>query len=93
MNNIIVVFPSGSLTPKDRERLSKNGYCAVEAQDPSKVQIILPGKAIHADDFSMAAIEALSGRFDDGQRSIFARALFDRIKTRANNNQGEAPHE
>ena len=80
--NILVVFPTGSLTTKDRERLSKNGYCAVEASDPSKVCIVLPGAALHADDFSMAAINALSGNASGTERAAFATALFARIKNR-----------
>jgi hypothetical protein len=82
MSNILVVFPTGSLSPKDRERLSKNGYCAVEAADPSKVCMILPGAPLYADDFAMSAIEALSGEGSSGERSRFARALFSRIKNR-----------
>lgn len=82
--NILVVFPTGSLTAKDRERLSKNGYCAVEAADPSKVVMVLPGAHLHADDFAMSAIEAMqSGNYDPNERSRFATALFKRIKERA----------
>ena len=80
--NILVVFPTGSLTAKDRERLSKNGYCAVEAADPSKVCIVLPGIGIQADDFSMAAIEALSCGGASVERAQFATSLFRRIKDR-----------
>lgn len=90
--NILVVFPTGSLTAKDRERLSKNGYCAVEAADPSKVCIVLPGAAIHTDDFSMAAIKALSAPYSSTQKEAFAAALFERIKARVNEPQ-KAPKE
>jgi len=30
----LVIFPKGSLTPKERERISKAGYLAIEADTP-----------------------------------------------------------
>lgn len=82
--NILVVFPVGSLSAKDRERLSKNGYCAVEATDPSKVQIILPALGnISGDDFSMAALSALLETGYDEPKLKFTKNLLARLKAKA----------
>lgn len=63
---IIMVFPRGQLTPKDKERLTKNGVIAVEADDPKAVvqlrcvsPLIVSG--LTGDGIVYAALDALAG--------------------------------
>lgn len=57
----VIVFPRGQLNSKDRERLSKAGLLAVEADDPSKVVTVIPGaNKITGDDLLVAALDALA---------------------------------
>lgn len=62
----IVVFPRGQLTAKDKERLTKAGVIAVEADSPHEVcqlQITVPmvSTKISGDAIVMSALRALCG--------------------------------
>ena len=61
----IVVYPRGQLSAKDKERLTKHGILAIEADDPKSVfQLQLQAQVltmpIIGDDFVAAAIHALA---------------------------------
>lgn len=78
----IIVFPRGQLSAKDKERLTKAGVIAIEADDPSAVRMLMPeAPLIGSNSMLMAALEAISG--SEGSyavRSAFVRALFERMK-------------
>lgn len=58
----VVVFPRGQLSDKDRRALGKAGVCVVEADDPSKVVMVLPlAPVLSGDDVLRSAIGALAG--------------------------------
>lgn len=58
--SMIVVYPRGQLSAKDKERLTKHGILAIEADDPSKVVTLLPmGSTLSADDVFLSAMKAL----------------------------------
>ena len=38
----LVIFPTGSLTAKDKERMSKEGYIAIECENPHLVKMPIP---------------------------------------------------
>jgi hypothetical protein len=80
---VVVVFPRGQLSPKDKERLTKHGIVAVEADDPKAVNVLslVPGSSaqVSADDLFMSAILAVT---DGGVSSRFGNELYRRLKQR-----------
>lgn len=79
----LVIFPTGTLSAKDKERMSKEGYLAVESADPSKVTMPLPsGELVTSDMVLMAALHGLSGSLCDGERSKFAIDLIRRVQAK-----------
>lgn len=42
----LIIFPKGTLSAKDKERMSKEGYLAIEADEPSKVVMPLPSGSL-----------------------------------------------
>lgn len=78
----LVIFPKGSLSQKDKERMSKEGYCAVEADDPSKVIVPLPAGAVTGDMLSLCALDAMAGPRSSEERSRFTENLTRRLKAR-----------
>jgi hypothetical protein len=82
----LVIFPKGTLSAKDKERMSKDGYLAIETDDTSKVIMPMPSGALAtADDITMALAHGLSGSYTDSQRAIFAAELFRRMREREAN--------
>lgn len=83
---MVVVFPRGQLTAKDKERLTKSGIVAVEADDPHKVAVLnlLPGGSatVSADDVFMAAMCAVR-HGNEGQK--FATELHRRLEEKERN--------
>lgn len=55
----LVIFPKGSLFAKDKERLSKEGYLAIECEDPSKIVMPMPSMQVGSDELLIAALDAL----------------------------------
>lgn len=78
----IVVFPRGQLTPKDKERLTRAGVTAIEADDPSKVVVIIPSASVRSsDDHLMAALFAIECSHD-ASAGIFVKELRRRLRLR-----------
>lgn len=77
----IIVFPTGSLLPKDRERLTKEGYLAIEAEDPSKV--VLLGEdtpLLTTRDIAMSAMAGvMKGSYGERQSTMLTE-LYSRIQ-------------
>jgi hypothetical protein len=87
----LVVFPRGQLTPQDKERLTKNGFMAVEADDPTKVVVAVPGVPLaSADDMLMAALSALHYSPYDNVRAKFLVDLFARMKANEAARKGDS---
>ena len=64
---LVVVFPRGQLTPKDKERLTKHGILAVEADSPKDVcqlHLVQPmiTTMVSGDALLVAAIKAMSSQ-------------------------------
>lgn len=60
----VIIFPRGQLTPKDKERLSKEGFVAVEADDPKSVVCAIPSvELLSGNDLFRAAIAALTSSY------------------------------
>lgn len=64
---LVVVFPRGQLSPKDKERFTKAGIIAVEADDPKAVvqlqlaqPLVLSAAGLSADAFVLALLESLA---------------------------------
>jgi hypothetical protein len=80
--NQVIVFPRGQLNARDKERLTKHGITAVEADDPSKVRVIFAeALPISGNDMLIAALEAMcSSSGDVSVRSAFTFHLLRSIK-------------
>lgn len=78
---MVVVFPRGQLSAKDKERLTKNGIVAVEADDPKSVSVLslVPGSSatVSADDLFMSALKAV---VDGCASGLFTNELYRRMK-------------
>lgn len=70
----LVIFPKGSLSAKDKERMSKEGYLAIEADDPSKIILPMPTLTIQGDDLLIAALSAMGS--DRMQATLRIKADF-----------------
>lgn len=70
----LVLFPAGSLTPKDKERLTKEGYLALEVADPSSV--IMPNP--ETNDLTLTCLEIIRDASSDGPRSSLGRILINK---------------
>ena len=82
MSKQIVVFPRGQLTPKEKEHLTKNGFLAIECDDPKGVRV-LSSEAwpIGSNAMLLAALEAMCGSSgDQAVRSRFTMNLLESIK-------------
>jgi hypothetical protein len=90
----VIVFPRGQLSAKDKEKLSKAGWIAVEADDPSKVVSVVPGAStISPDDLLCAALDALTNTPAYGSPTTrFAEQLAKRVLGREKHSapQGES---
>lgn len=80
----VLIFPKGTLNPKDRERLSKAGYIGIESDDPKSVVLTIPGIPVISDnDMVSALMNAISGGGSGGERERFALALINLWKEKA----------
>ena len=66
---LVVVFPIGQLSPKDKERLTKHGILAVEAADPKNVVQLQLSQPVHlhqslinADAITRSLLQALAAQ-------------------------------
>lgn len=77
----LVIFPTGSLSAKDKERMSKEGFLAIEAEDPTRVIIAIPScSLVTADDVTLSALQSLLDSPNISQEhSKFTRALCQRV--------------
>lgn len=89
MEHQVIIFPRGQLSAKDKERLTKLGIVAVEADDPSKVVSVMPGAPlVSADDMLMAALAAIDEGYES-TRAGFARHVF-RVAREARSNRQQS---
>lgn len=77
MSALVVVFPRGQLSPKDKERLTRNGILAVEADTPADVRMLsIEVCGIASNDMLTASLCALasgSAETSDGSISTAGR--------------------
>lgn len=82
----VIVFPRGQLSAKDKERLTKIGIVAVEADDPSKVVTFIPGVPLVDSNSMLAlaihAIKAHSNNYSTTPSDTFIKLLSDALKAR-----------
>lgn len=63
MSTLVVVFPRGQLSSKDKERLTKHGIVAVEADDPAAVRMLsIEACGIASNDMLSASLWALASQ-------------------------------
>lgn len=80
----LVLFPKGSLSASDKGRLAKEGFCAIECEDPSKVVLAVPGAPlVSCDDLLMSAMTGLA--YSARAQQEFAADLLKRMKARDRN--------
>lgn len=61
MSTLVVVFPRGQLSSKDKERMTKHGILAIEADDPSQVRMLsIETCGLASNDVLRASLFALS---------------------------------
>lgn len=61
MSALVVVFPRGQLSQKDKERLTKHGIVAVEADDPKQVRMLsLEVSGVESSEILRCTLAALS---------------------------------
>lgn len=91
---MVVAFPRGQLSAKDKERLTKHGIIAVEADDPGAVRVLeMPISQPHPvqyDDMLMAALHALNGCGTESRDFVteLRRRLLLREQTRSGEGGG-----
>lgn len=75
----IIIFPRGQLSAKDKERLTRFGFIAIEADDPSKVVSVFPSvPLLEANDMLTIALKCLADTVKDesaSPASKFTKAL------------------
>jgi len=77
----VIVFPRGQLDAKDKERLTKSGVIAVEADAPHLVIMLTPGTGmVSGDDLLMSALAGLDT--DQTARATMVRELRMRLLKR-----------
>jgi len=81
----VIVFPRGQLSKTDKERLTKAGVVAVEADDPAAVKMLLPSSSlVTGDDLLLAALDGINhNQYDDKPGAAMGKSLSQRIKARA----------
>jgi hypothetical protein len=81
----IVVYPRGQLSDKDRRALARAGVAVVEADDPSKVVMVLPMASVQPNEMLAIALESMqaSGTYADASFKAFvakfAKAVRDKL--------------
>lgn len=79
----VIVFPRGQLSAKDKERMTKAGIIAVEADEPSRVVQLMPSSAlVSGDDLLMAAFAGLTCEYASSRETAFVHSLNKRLKAR-----------
>lgn len=78
MKQIIIVKPK-SLTPKDKEKLCKNGMLVIEHEFPESVRIVSQVSDIEIDG-NMLLMSAMDGLQSDYPKQKFSSELYRRMK-------------
>jgi len=87
----VIVFPKGSLEPKDKDRLTKADIVYVESDRPHDVVMLQPVAALmQAEDILLSAMKGLDsdGSTPGNCRYDFFKELHRRMQLRA---KGEKP--
>ena len=92
MSKPVMIIKPGSISPKDKGKLSKNGYLVVEHQFPSEVKIINDFSLIQADDLLMTALEALNWGNDPTSRNAFGTLFRERLIKKIKDSKLTTPH-
>lgn len=79
MKKIMIVTP-GSIKPKDKEKLSKNGCLVIEHEKPNEVRMIDDSDAITGGAVLMSAMDAIrNSSYGSQTKNDFATMLAKRI--------------
>jgi hypothetical protein len=79
MSKPVMIIKPQSISPKDKEKLSKNGYLVIEHPFPGDVKIINDFSLIQTDDLLMTALEALNWGNDATCRHAFGDLFRERL--------------
>lgn len=79
----VIVFPRGQLNSKDKERMTKMGICAIEADHPHQVVMLCPGSSmVTGDDLLMAALAGVNTDYGGNRHQMMTEELQRRLKAR-----------
>lgn len=78
MSKQVMIIKPGTVSGKDKEKLSKSGYVVIEHPEPDNVKIIMPVSEIRGDDLMMAALFGLQN--SSISKQYFAEELWKRLK-------------
>lgn len=77
----LVIFQRGTITPKDKEKMSKAGFLPIESDIPESVRILIPTHShITGDDILLSLIEGVQKSFPDAVGKEFSKSLLERIQ-------------
>ena len=85
MTKQILFYKPGSLSAKDREKLSRNGFCAVEATDFDAFKVIDASVTADRATILRAAVWAITNAgsaSNDGPRTLFGRKLAELLSAK-----------
>ena len=77
---MIVSVPKNTLTDEQKLKLDEKGYVVIECDEPEKIRILNPEKTFDANDFFMAALEAIQKVSPTTYQEHFVNNLFKRLK-------------
>ena len=77
----LVIAPKGSISPKDKEKMSKEGYLLIEAEDVSAVKIMVPtSESLLTGDILLEACLETIKQYNNGSLpSTFTGQLLKRL--------------
>ena len=77
----LVVVRNGSLSSKDKQRLTKSGFVWLEVEDPADVRLLVPtSDLVDPNDILMAAMEGACDGINS--KDVFATELHRRLLQR-----------
>lgn len=79
MSKPVMIVKTDSLSSKDKEKLTKNGYVIIEHPFPGDVRIINDFSLIETDELLMTALEALNWGNDVTCRNAFSNLFRERL--------------
>lgn len=77
MKQLLVVKPN-TISPKDKEKLTKEGFILIEHESPADIKIITQLSGVSGEDVFASAIDGCN--YSSGSQLVFAQSLLKKIK-------------